>query len=107
MGSPIVGSCDGDHHFDKKQLQWSLPFIDSSNKSGSMEFSMNGAHPDNFFPVNVSFTSKKPYCDIQVRWHFLSFSHYSVLLWKDVEGGSLVQSIEHRTLDLLVQETLL
>lgn len=67
-GSPVVGDCDGDYHYDthKRQLQWSLPFIDTSNKSGSLEFTMHGGHPDDFFPVNVSFTSKKPYCDIQI-----------------------------------------
>jgi len=67
-GSPVVGDCDGDNHYDthKRLLQWSLPFIDSSNKSGSLEFTLNGGHPDDFFPVNVSFTSRKPYCDIQV-----------------------------------------
>lgn len=68
VGSPVVGDCDGDNHYDthKKQLQWCLPFIDATNKSGSLEFTMNGGHPDDFFPVNVSFTSRKPYCDIQV-----------------------------------------
>ncbi|KAK7106199.1 coatomer subunit delta-like [Littorina saxatilis] len=67
-GSPTVGDCDGDNHYDghKRVLQWSLPFIDATNKSGSMEFSLNGGHPDDFFPVSVSFTSRKPYCDIQV-----------------------------------------
>ena len=34
--------------------------------SGSMEFSIAG-HPDDFFPVNVSFVSKKTYCDLEVR----------------------------------------
>ncbi|KAL8577856.1 Coatomer subunit delta [Nucella lapillus] len=68
VGSPVVGDCDGDYHYDthKRQLQWSLPFIDATNKSGSLEFTIHGGHPDDFFPVNVSFTSRKPYCDIQI-----------------------------------------
>ena len=76
MGSPVVGDCDGDYHYDthKRQLQWSLPFIDASNKSGSLEFTIQGGHPDDFFPVNVSFTSRKPYCDIQVSAVFVIFS---------------------------------
>ena len=76
MGSPVVGDCDGDYHYDthKRQLQWSLPFIDASNKSGSMEFTIQGSHPGDFFPVNVSFTSRKPYCDIQVSAVFVIFS---------------------------------
>jgi len=65
VGAPVVNECDGEHHFDthKKILQWRLPFIDASNKSGSLEFCIAG-HPDDFFPVNVSFVSKNSYCDI-------------------------------------------
>ena len=79
MGSPVVNECDGDHHYDthKRQLQWRLPFIDSSNKAGSLEFNINssgGVHPEDFFPVTVSFVSKKPYCDIAVS-SIASFSH--------------------------------
>ena len=71
VGAPVVGDCDGEYNYDsrKNTLHWSLPVIDHSNKSGSMEFSMGG-HPDDFFPINVSFVSKKSYCDIQVR-HFI------------------------------------
>lgn len=67
VGAPVVGDCDGEYNYDsrKNTLQWNLPVIDSSNKSGSMEFSVGG-HPDDFFPVTVSFVSKKSYCDIQV-----------------------------------------
>ena len=62
-----MGDCDGEYNYDsrKNTLHWTLPVIDHSNKSGSMEFSMGG-HPDDFFPINVSFVSKKSYCDIQV-----------------------------------------
>jgi len=65
VGAPVVNECDGEHHYDshKKFLQWRLPFIDASNKSGSMEFQING-HPEDFFPVSVSFLSKSSYCDI-------------------------------------------
>jgi len=68
VGSPVVGDCDGESHYDthKRQLQWSLPFIDATNKSGSLEFTMHGGHPDDFFPVQVSFSSRKPYCNIQI-----------------------------------------
>ena len=40
--------------------------IDASNKTGSMEFACGG-NADDFFPVRVSFYSKKSYSDIQVR----------------------------------------
>ena len=67
-GAPLVNDCDGEYHHDSRKniLEWTLPVIDATNKSGSMEFSIAG-HPDDFFPVTVSFISKKPYCDIQVR----------------------------------------
>ena len=67
-GSPVVNECDGDYRYDSRKniLEWSLPVIDHSNKTGSMEFSING-HPDDFFPINVSFVSKKSYCDVEVR----------------------------------------
>ena len=39
--------------------------IDASNKTGSMEFACGG-NADDFFPVRVSFYSKKSYSDIQV-----------------------------------------
>lgn len=73
VGAPVISEGDGEQHFDshKKVLQWRLPFIDATNKSGSLEFSING-HPDDFFPVNVSFVSKNSYCDISacgVRMH--------------------------------------
>jgi len=67
VGVPVVSECDGEyrHESRKSLLEWSLPVIDESNKTGAMEFSING-HPDDFFPVTVSFISKRPYCDICV-----------------------------------------
>lgn len=67
VGAPVVGDCDGEYNYDSRKniLQWNLPVIDVSNKTGSMEFSVRG-HPDDFFPVTVSFVSKKSYCDIQI-----------------------------------------
>ena len=44
----------------------SLPVIDSSNNTGSLEFGIPGS-PDDFFPINVSFhCTKKSFTDIQV-----------------------------------------
>ena len=67
MGSPVVGEVDGEYNYDSKKhvLQWRLPVIDASNKSGSMEFSIP-AIPDDFFPIRVSFISTKLYCHIEV-----------------------------------------
>jgi hypothetical protein len=67
VGAPVVSECEGEYHYDtrKNVLEWNLPVIDSSNESGMMEFSINGS-PNDFFPVSVSFVSKKPYSDISV-----------------------------------------
>jgi len=68
VGAPVVGDCEGDYRHDSRKniLEWRLPVIDASNKSGSMEFSIAG-HTNDFFPVAVSFVSKKSFCDIEVR----------------------------------------
>ena len=64
---PVVAECDGEYFHNTKlsALQWKLPLIDASNKSGSMEFTASGT-PDDFFPVNVSFVTQKAYSDITV-----------------------------------------
>lgn len=68
VGAPVVSECEGEYHYNNRKniLEWNLPLIDSSNKTGSMEFSING-HPDDFFPVTVSFVSKRLYCDIELN----------------------------------------
>lgn len=66
VNPPVVSDCDGDYTFDKRAgLQWRVAVIDSSNKSGSMEFSCGGS-PDDFFPVSVSFYSDKTYSEVDV-----------------------------------------
>lgn len=67
VGAPVVNECDGEYRHDSRKniLEWTMPVIDELNRSGAMEFSIPG-HPDDFFPVNVTFVSKKSYCDIQL-----------------------------------------
>jgi len=67
-GGPLVAECEGTYEFDsrKNQLTWQLPLVDSSNKTGAMEFSCQG-HPGDFFPINVSFYSKRPYADLSIN----------------------------------------
>ena len=63
---PVVGEIDGEYRHDsQRNMEWCLPVIDAKNKSGSLEFSIPG-QPNDFFPVQVSFISKKNYCNIQV-----------------------------------------
>ncbi|TNN27890.1 Coatomer subunit delta [Liparis tanakae] len=67
VGAPVIGDLDGEYKHDSRRnlLEWSLPVIDVNNKTGSLEFSVAG-QPNDFFPINVSFVSKRNYCDIQV-----------------------------------------
>ena len=49
-----------------------------------MEFSMN-AHPDDFFPVRVSFMSKRPFCDIEVSAVVMSYSQHLYLYMQNLQ----------------------
>lgn len=77
VGAPVIGSCDGDYKHDSRKnfLEWTLVVIDSSNASGSLEFSIPG-HPDDFFPISVEFHSTKK-----------SFIHVAVAGVSDAETG--------------------
>lgn len=75
--NPVVGECDGTytHESRRNQLVWSLPLIDATNKSGSLEFSAPRAIPNDFFPVSVNFSSKSSYARIKVSC-FCFVLHY-------------------------------
>ena len=77
VGGPVVGEIDGEYHYDHKRslLEWQLPVIDSSNKNGSLEFSVAG-HPSDFFPVAVTFISSKSYCDVKVSFGCCTFLRF-------------------------------
>ncbi|OXA60681.1 coatomer subunit delta [Folsomia candida] len=78
---PVVSECEGDYVYEarKNHLLWQLPVIDSSNKTGSMEFSVPNGHASQFFPVQVSFHSSQ------------AFARLSVINVKSVEDGSVVK----------------
>ncbi|XP_046752224.1 coatomer subunit delta [Diprion similis] len=67
--TPVVGECDGQytHEARRNTLVWSLPLVDASSKSGSMEFSVHSSTPTDFFPLQISFSSKTPYASIKVN----------------------------------------
>ena len=79
VGSPKVTQCDGDYNHESRKnvLEWTLPVIDQSNSSGTMEFSIPG-HEDDFFPVAVSFVSKKSFCGVTVS-QWLSCCCHSIM----------------------------
>uniref|UniRef100_A0A914QGD9 Coatomer subunit delta n=1 Tax=Panagrolaimus davidi TaxID=227884 RepID=A0A914QGD9_9BILA len=58
--SEIYGSYD--YVLSKSQLLWTIPIIDSTSESGTLEFSVPNGHSDHFFLVNISFTSKDLIC---------------------------------------------
>lgn len=66
--TPVVAECDGHftHEPRKNHLVWSLPLIDESNKTGSLEFSAPQSIPNDFFPLHVTFNSKCSYAKIKV-----------------------------------------
>lgn len=65
--TPVVTECDGDYTHDsrKNSLTWSLTIIDSTNRTGALEFTAATAIPGDFFPLTVSFVSKKSYADLK------------------------------------------
>ena len=65
---PTVNSADGDYTYDARRgvLNWEIQLVDASNRNGSMEFVVPATNGDNFFPIDVNFTSNATYCDVKV-----------------------------------------
>ncbi|KAF2362256.1 AP complex mu/sigma subunit [Trinorchestia longiramus] len=65
---PLVRNCDGTNEHDRSHsaLVWNIPLLDASTPSGTLDFTARGT-PDTFFPVSVSFTSTKTFCNLKVR----------------------------------------
>ena len=66
---PNIISMDGmyKHNAQAGELLWTVDMIDSSNSSGSLEFSIQQRDTDAFFPINVEFSSPQLYCDLEVQ----------------------------------------
>ncbi|XP_064115845.1 coatomer subunit delta-like [Macrobrachium nipponense] len=64
---PVINDCEGEHEYDRAHcaLVWRIPIIDKTAPTAAMDFTARGV-PDNFFPVRVSFSSTRPYCDLKV-----------------------------------------
>lgn len=63
-----VSQADGSYFVDRARrvLEWQLPVINNSNKSGLLECSIPGDDANAFFPVTVSFISDKLMCGVDV-----------------------------------------
>ncbi|CAA6673622.1 unnamed protein product [Spirodela intermedia] len=66
--SPGVRQIDGEWRYDPRSstLEWSVLLIDSSNRSGSMEFVVPPADTSVFFPISVRFTAASTFSDVKV-----------------------------------------
>ncbi|XP_077210003.1 coatomer subunit delta-like isoform X2 [Tasmannia lanceolata] len=65
---PNVQQIDGEWRYDSRRsvMEWSILLIDSSNRSGSMEFVVPPADSSVFFPINVRFTAARTFSDVKV-----------------------------------------
>jgi len=65
---PVIDEIDGQYKHDANtgMLCWHHDLIDSSNSSGSLEFSIGGSDADAFFPVQVMFKSQSFLCPIEI-----------------------------------------
>lgn len=67
--APVVSECEGNYEYVKtrNQIVWTLPVIDSSNSTGTLEFTVPNGHADHFFPVNVRFHSDNLFAELAVE----------------------------------------
>lgn len=63
-----VQSVDGSYKQNASagEVTWELPLIDSSNSSGTFEFTVPQRSADAFFPIAVSFSSSSLCCNVSV-----------------------------------------
>ena len=68
--APVVGSIDGDYHYDRREgtFEWSNAQVSEDNAEGSLEFSVKDVgSADDFFPVTVNFTCKTTFAGISIE----------------------------------------
>jgi len=66
--APEIIDVDGDTTFDSRtnELLWRIDSMDGSNDNGALEFSVPQVNHQEFFPVNVNFTSPTTLCSMEV-----------------------------------------
>merc|ERR1712153_35875 len=66
--APEIIDVDGDTTFDSRtnELLWRIDTMDGSNDNGALEFSVPQVNHQEFFPVNVTFTSPTTLCSMEV-----------------------------------------
>ncbi|KAH9624442.1 hypothetical protein KSS87_017234 [Heliosperma pusillum] len=65
---PNVRHIDGEWRYDPRNsvLEWSILFIDNSNRSGSVEFAVPTTDPSAFYPISVQFTAIDTFSGLKV-----------------------------------------
>jgi len=65
---PVVENIDGVYKHDPNagMMCWHFDQVDSSNSTGSLEFSIPGSDADAFFPIQIGFRSETLLCPIQI-----------------------------------------
>lgn len=69
--NPTISECqEGNYEYvrSKSQLVWTIPVIDRTNGTAQLEFSTSSGHENQFFPVNVQFTSNHPFAKISASF---------------------------------------
>ncbi|KAJ0170497.1 hypothetical protein K1T71_013868 [Dendrolimus kikuchii] len=55
--SVVVHQWEGSYSQKGRTLIWSIPLVDADHRSGSLEFTVSPAIPNDFFPLSVTWTS--------------------------------------------------
>ncbi|KAL0859916.1 hypothetical protein ABMA27_010246 [Loxostege sticticalis] len=65
--SLVVHQWEGSYVQKGRTLVWSVPLINAQQKTGSLEFTVTPAIPNDFFPLTVSWTSDTSLCLLAAR----------------------------------------
>ena len=60
---------DGDWRYDSRRgvVLWTIDMIDDANRSGAMEFVTPSSDSDSFFPIDITFSATKTFCDVEIQ----------------------------------------
>ncbi|KAG8463777.1 hypothetical protein KFE25_004050 [Diacronema lutheri] len=57
---------EADYSARNNALVWSIPLINRTNPSGTLEFTVAGVDAASLFPIAVDFTSSKTFCELEI-----------------------------------------
>ena len=67
--APQILNANGNyrHVSSNQELHWTVDMIDSSNREGSLEFTIPQRNTEAFFPINVNFSAQELFCKLDVN----------------------------------------